>query len=535
MNKPVLAFALCALLFTLQCNTITGGNGSGRTSISDVDRATSVFLVGGQPRTMDPATTHGGPADVIGSIFSGLVTLDTNLQVQPDVAAGWTVSDDGTVYTFYLRKNALFHDGRPITAQDVIFSWERAADPATGSDTARTYLGDIVGVIDKLEGQATGISGLRAVDDYTLEVRIDAPKVYFLAKLTYPVAFIVDSNNVSQADWEHRPNGSGPFRLQQWRDDEIIILARNDHFYLEPAAVSHVVYQIGAGIPLSMYETGEIDLVGVGGSTLERIQDPNNPLSAELRTGVDMCTSYIGLNNRVPPFDNPLVRQAFNYALDKQRLINTLYSGDALPAAGLLPPGIPGYSNAETDRGYPFNPARAQELLAEAGYPGGEGFPAVTFTSSGYGEVDALIAAAITMWQENLGITVEAVLLDPFIYADELYAGNMGNIFSYGWCADYPDPENFLDILLHSQSPQNIGGYHNPATDELLVQARSEADVAARMALYAQIEQQIVEDAPMVFFNHSLSAVLVKPYLKNYVLTPMGVAQWRYVQIDRTP
>src|SRR5690554_2162377 len=131
MNKRLLTFALCALLFTLQCNTITGGNRSG--GIPDnIDRNNTVFLVGGQPRTLDPATTHGGPSDAIGAIFSGLVTLDTNLQVQPDLAAGWTVSDDGTLYTFYLRRNALFHDGRPVTAQDVIFSWERAAHPATG-------------------------------------------------------------------------------------------------------------------------------------------------------------------------------------------------------------------------------------------------------------------------------------------------------------------------------------------------------------------------------------------------------------------
>jgi ABC-type transport system substrate-binding protein len=535
MNKRLLAFALCALLFTLQCNTITGGNSSAGVP-GNIDPDNTIFLVGGQPRTLDPALTHGGPSDAIGAIFSGLVTLDTNLQVQPDLAAGWTVNDDGTIYTFYLRRNALFHDGRPLTAQDIIFSWERAADPATGSDTARTYLGDIVGVKDKLDGRANTISGLRAINDHTLEVRIDAPKVYFLAKLTYPVAFIVDRNNVTQSDWEHRPNGTGPFRLQEWRDDEIIILARNSHFYLDPPSVSHLVYQIGAGIPLSLYETGDIDLVGVGGDTLERIQDPNNPLSAELQTGVDMCTTYIGLNTQAPPFDDPLVRQAFNYALDKERLINTLYSGDALIATGILPPGMPGYTNPGPDRpGYPFDPVKAQELLAQAGYPNGAGFPTPTFYSSGYGEVDLFVAAIITMWQENLAVTIEPVLLDPFIYSEELYGGNAGNIFSWGWCADYPDPENFLDILFHSDSVQNIGRYHNPAVDQLLEQARSEASVAARMALYAQIEQQITADAPVVFFSHSLSAVLVKPHLQNYVLTPIGVAQWRSVQIDRAP
>ncbi len=151
---------------------------------------------------MDPALTLGGPDSPLGHIFSGLVSLDTNLQVQPELAAGWEVSEDGLTYTFYLRKDALFHNGRSLTAQDIIYSWERAADPATGSDTAQTYLGDIEGVQAKLDGTAAQISGLRAIDDHTLEVRLTAPIVYFLAKLAYPVAYVVDQENVAQSDWD---------------------------------------------------------------------------------------------------------------------------------------------------------------------------------------------------------------------------------------------------------------------------------------------------------------------------------------------
>lgn len=510
------------------------GRGSGSTgaaAVYGVDRSQAIYLSSGQPRTIDPATTHSGPGGVEGHIFSGLVTLDTDLQVQPELAAGWDVAEDGAVYTFYLRRNALFHDGRPVTAGDVIFSWERAADPAIASDTVQTYLGDIVGVRERLAGQADHIRGLRAVDDYTLEVRIDAPKVYFLAKLTYPVAFVVDQHNVGEPDWQYRANGTGPFRLQVWRDDEIIVLARNDRYYLEPASVPHLVYLMGAGIPLSLYETDQIDVVGVDGSTLERVQDPNSRLFPDLRTGINMCTTFIGLNNRVPPFDNPLVRQAFNYAVDKERLIDTLHRGNALPATGLLPPGMPGYSGRQA--GYPYDPEKARALLAEAGYGDPADFPLLIYSTAGYGDAGSLVTAVITMWQQNLAVTIEPVLVDPYIYYDELYAGNVGHLFSFGWCADYPDPENFLDVLLHSDSRQNLGGYHNPAVDARLEQARVETDVSARMALYAEIETQGVEEAAVVFLSHSLAAVLVKGHVHNYELVPISVPQWRHITLHR--
>ncbi len=499
---------------------------------ADIDREDAIFLLGGQPRTLDPAKTIGGPDGPLGLIFSGLVMLDADLQIQPELAAGWEVSEDGLTYTFYLRKNVLFHDGRPFTAQDVIFSWERAASPAIGSDTVQTYLGDIVGIQAVIDGQAEQISGLRAIDDYTLEVQLTAPVVYFLQKLAYPVAFVVDRENVAAANWEYAPNGTGPFRLQSWVDDEEIILVRNDSYYLEPARVRHIVYDLGPGLPLALYEEGEIDLVGVGGANLDRVEDPNNALHDQLQLGVSLCTTTIGLNTQTAPFDDVRVRQAFNYALDKELLIDTFSGGDALVATGALPPGMPGYT-ADAHRGYPFDPAKASQLLDEAGYTDRATFPLLTFTTSGYGDVGGYETAVISLWQDVLGVTIQPVVIDPFIYYDVLYAGNTGHIFSGGWCADYPDPQNFLDILYHSGSRQNNGRYVNPAVDALLEQARIEADVATRLALYADIERRIVADAPAVFISHSLQAALVSPDLDGYALTPMGVRQWHRVAVNR--
>lgn len=521
------------MLPILACGSLdrlAGGNNS-RINGHDLDLDNALLLAGGQPRTLDPAVTHGGPSGPVGAIFSGLVGLDPRLQVQPDLAAGWEVNEDGTLYTFYLRQDARFHDGSPVTADDVIFSWERALDPGTGSDTALTYLGDIAGATDMHDGKSNHVSGLRAIDDHTLEVRIDSPKVYFLSKLTYPVAFVVDRENVTSSDWQHNPNGTGPFLLQEWSDDEILILARNERYYQELPAISQVVYLIGAGIPLSMYETGEIDLVGIGGSTLERVQDPNSSLFDELRIGPNMCTSYIAFNNQQTPFDDPQVRQAFSYAIDQDKLIAGLFKGNALAAEGPLPPGIPGYKGEANT--YDYDPEKARTLLGGAGYANRDDFPPVSFTTAGYGGVGALETALITMWQENLGITVEPVLVDPFNYLDELYAGNTGNIFSSGWCADYPDPENFLDILFHGASDQNLSGYHNEEIDALLEQARTESDLQQRLALYQEIEGLIVSDAPVIFLTHSISAELVKPYVKDYVQTPIGVAQYHLLTLEK--
>jgi ABC-type transport system substrate-binding protein len=218
--------------------------------------------------------------------------------------------------------------------------------------------------------------------------------------------------------------------------------------------------------------------------------------------------------------------------LDKELLIETFFGGDALVATGSLPPGMPGYI-ADPHRGYPFAPVIANQLLDEAGYSDRSAFPVLTYTTGGYGDVGGYVTAVITLWQETLGITIQPVVVDPFLYYDELYAGNSGNLYQSSWCADYPDPQNFLDILYHSGSRQNVGRYVNLNIDMLLEQARIERDVPTRLAHYAEIERLLVADAPVVFVSHSLQAALVSPDLDGFVLTPIGVRQWPHVGVER--
>jgi hypothetical protein len=264
-----------------------------------IARDQALVLAGGEstnPREYDPATTHGSGDKLL---FSGLVSFDPQLNLVPDLASSWDISPDGTVYTFHLRPDARFHNGKPVTTYDVIYSWERAADPQTRSDTVLTYLSDIVGVKERHAGQADFISGLTAIDEHTLQVTIDAPKPYFLQKLTYPTAFVLDEENVtSGAEWYRAPNGSGPYRLARWDSFKSLLYERNEDFYLEPAKIPYNIYPLYTGDPLRLYESGGIDVTGIGGSNLPRFQDPAEPMHAELRDGINMCTGMIIFDNQ---------------------------------------------------------------------------------------------------------------------------------------------------------------------------------------------------------------------------------------------
>lgn len=497
--------------------------------LSGISRDQALVLSGGEsrnPREYDPATTHGSGNKLV---FSGLVALDRDLKLIPDLASSWEVTD-GTTFTFHLRSDARFHNGKPVTAQDVVYSWERAADPKTNSDTVLTYLGDIVGVKDRYEGKADHISGVKILDAQTLQVTIDAPKPYFLLKLTYPVAFVVDRRNVEAGDeWWRSPNGTGPYRLARWESFKSILYERNDDYYLEPPKIANIIIQLFTGVGLRLYENGEIDMTGVGLSDVPRFEDPKEPLHDQLLSGVSLCTGMIIFDVKQPPFDDPKVRQAFSLAFDRQKYIDVVLSGIGLPAVGPYPPGLPGY-DAKLE-GLSYDPVRARQLLSESKYAGN--LPPIIYTDGGSGsDIGGGVAALAQMWQQNLGITITVENLEPDKYSDLVHAGQHGQIFSGGWCADYPDPENFSDALFHTGAQQNQSNYSNPELDKILEDARVEQDTARRMQLYQQAQRIIVADAPVLFTTHSLSYVLVKPYIQGYVLTPIDIALERYLSID---
>ena len=500
--------------------------------VNGVDRSKALFLSGGEstnPRDYDPATEHDSGDK---RVFSGLVSLDTSLNLVPELAQSWDISPDGTVYTFHIRTNAKFHDGRAVVAQDVIYSWERAANPATQSDTVLTYLGDIVGVAEMQSGKASHISGLKAIDDHTLQVTIDGAKPYFLYKLTMPVAFVLDQKNVeSGSNWYRTPNGTGPYKLTRWDSFQLMVYDANQDFYLGAPAIPQIVIELFSGIGINLFESGEIDMTGISSSDVARVLDPADPLHPDVYSGVSLCTDYVVFDVTKPPFDDVKVRQAFSMAFDRQKYIDVVNNGVGIPAIGLYPPALPGY-NADL-KGLPYDPAQARQLLTESKYGSPQGLPPITFTDAGFGNTAGpSVAAMAQMWQQNLGVTITIENLEPNRYLDLLNSGQHGQLFSSGWCGDYPDPENFADVLFHTGAQQNTGKYTNPALDTILDQARVEQDVTKRIQLYQQAEQMIVEDAPALFIMHDVSYELVKPNVKGFVLTPISIPIERYLYLQ---
>ena len=322
------------------------------------------------PPTLDPhLTSDTTSAAIVVEIFGGLITFGPNLELIGDIAERWDISEDGQIYTFYLRPEAKFHDGKPVTAQDFKWSLERAANPTTGSAVADTYLGDIIGAQDVLDGKATEISGVTVIDGHTLQITIDAPKAYFLAKMTYPTAFVLDRENVESGGriWTDQPNGTGPFKLGEYRIGELIVLERNENFHRERAYLDRVVMNLAGGQSMAMYENDEIDITGVGLLDLDRVLDPSEDLNKEVVVAPpDFSVFYLGFNTSMPPFDDVKFRQALNHAVDKDFIAAEIYSGLLVPAHGILPPGFPGH-NPDLE-GLRYDPDLAQRLFNESSY-----------------------------------------------------------------------------------------------------------------------------------------------------------------------
>ncbi len=489
------------------------------------------------PPTLDPHLTGDTTsAGVVVEIFSGLVSLNTDLQLEPEIAERWEISPDGRVYTFYLRSNAKFHNGKPVTAQDFKWSLERAANPRTASPVADTYLNDIVGAQEVFDGKATELSGVQVIDDRTLQITIDDPKAYFLAKLTYPTAYVLDRENVESGGrtWTQSPNGTGPFKLKEYKIGERIILERNEFYYREPARVDTVFMNLAGGQAMAMYENNEIDITGVGLFDLERVLDPSNPLNKELHIAPpEFSVSYIGFNTSQPPFDDPKFRQALNHAIDKELIAREVLSDLVVPAYGVLPPGFPGYN--PNVQGLKYDPELAKRLLSESKYADPSNRPRIVVTVPGTGGTIGLdLEVIIEMWRQVLGVEVEIQQVEWATYLQDLNRRRFQAFAGLGWEADYPDPQDFLDVLFHTDSSINHGGYSNPEVDRFLEQARTEQDIQKRIELYHQAEQLIINDAawvPLWFVGES--HVLIKPYIKGYKLTPMIVPKLRQIWIER--
>lgn len=491
-------------------------------------------LLGSDPPTLDPHKT----GDVTSSryileVFGGLLTINPDLALAPDLAQDWTIDPDGMGYTFRLNPDASFHDGRKVTARDLQWSLERAADPFTEAPAADVFLGDIVGALDKLNGNAESIYGVTVIDDETLQIEIDAPKSYFLSKLTYPTSFVLDQANVeSGRDWIKSPNGTGPFILAEYDAGVLMRLERFDGYHLGPAVLDSVEFNIAGGDGMLMYENDELHIRRVGAAALERLRDPNDSLHDQLHQGPPQFdVAYIGIHSEEPPFDDVNVRLALNYAVDRETLAEVLLEGAVVPAKGILPPDFPGYNPDLT--GYQYDPDKARELLAQSKYGDDpSAWPLMTMTLPGsFGSSLGIVMEIILKtWEEQLGIRMDILQTEWATFLQDLRDRRFQIFGNLGWVADYADPENFLDGLFHSESSNNHTQYSDLVLDELLERARVEQNQEARLALYQEAEQMILDGSPWIPLYHSAGDhYLIKPYVKGFPLSSLVIPRLRYV------
>ena len=489
------------------------------------------------PPTLDPAlVTDGTSYAIVIELFSGLVKLtgESDDPIAMDLAESYSVSNEGKSYKFVLKDDLKFSDGSPLTASDFKWSWERAALPETESPIVDEFLGDIIGVQAIIDGEATTAEGIEVIDDHTLQVTIDAPKPYFIAKLTYPIAFVVNADNVTSGgeNWTDDPVGTGPFVLKSYSIGERMILSKNQNYWGDPAYLDEVHMLLAGGSAMAMYENDEIDITGIGLADLERVTDPEEELSKDVvEVPPSFSTSYIGFNVEEAPFDDVHFRRALNFAVDKQLVANAVFSDLVRPATGVIPPGFVGF-NPDLE-GLAFDEEKAKEELAKSKYADPETRPRIVITLPGTGGSPSLTTEVVAdMWRRTLEVDVEIQQVEWATFLQDLHRNRL-QAFSLAWQADYPDPHTFVDVLFRTGSSINNTNYSNPEVDALLEQANIEADPVRRIKLYQEAEEMIVEDAAWLPLWWGVEGkVLVKQRVGGMTFPPLSVPIYQYVYID---
>ena len=472
------------------------------------------------PRTLDPAkgydTVSWGFEQML---FNTLVDYDAGTNVVPELAESWTISPDGRHVGFALRHDVAFSTGRPMTAADVKYSLERLLRPTIHSQGAEFFHG-IEGAKDYIAGKAKDVRGIRTPAPDRIEFDLTAVDPLFLHKLTMPFAAVVDreaAERFGDEDFTRHPVGSGAFVLEEWVYGQRLRLARNPRYfragrpYLDAVEVT-----IGVSPQLAWlkYQRGEVDLAGIPSAEFQRVlaDARYQPLILSRTT---LRTQYLGLNCEVAPFDRVPVRQAMNLAIDKRRLLELL-DGQGVVATGILPPDMPG---AEPVPGYPHDPAAARRRLEETGLAAG--FATTLWASRDEGSMR--LAQSMQEDLRQIGVRLALKPVDFPALIEAVRHPGIVPLFLLGWEADFPDPSNFLTVLLHSRSrdTNNNTFYSNREVDHLLDEADPLLDSARRFRLFHEAEARIIQDAPWVPLFHPAGSAVRHPRVRGYELHPL--------------
>jgi peptide/nickel transport system substrate-binding protein/oligopeptide transport system substrate-binding protein len=470
------------------------------------------------PPSLDPIRITDTVSHAVASeLYDGLVSFDRDLKVQPAVARRWVVSGDGRTYTFDLRPDVRFHNGRSVTAEDFRYSFERLLHPESHSE--RTWiLEKLQGAREFMAGKARRVTGIEILEPLRLQLTLERPFAPFLALLAYPAASVVPREETARwgRQFSTHPMGTGPFRFREWRHDDRVVLDANPDYFQGAPHLDRIVFRV---IPDEMtrfqeFKAGNLEHTDIPTGFFQVVR--NDPtLRRMLFSGPSLGINGIQFNLERPPFrGNPKLRQAFNYIVDKEAVAAVILEQRVMPARSILPPGMMGHNRDL--QGYPYNKAQARRLLAEAGHEGGKNLPPLTLHYN-TGLVNRKIAEFVQGMLREIGVTVELREMDWPAYLNLLDRGDV-QLFRLGWLADYPDPENFLTVLFHSRnrgSKGNLSRYANPRVDALLDRADAGLDPHERTRLYREAERIVVDDAPWIFLHYYSTDVLIQPWVKG--------------------
>jgi len=505
-----------------------------------------------EPSTLDPNLAEDNfSITPIEQMFLGLTNLNNETgAVEPELAKSWDVSEDGLTWTFHMRDDAQWSDGKPVTAKDVEYSVKRAVKPETASPYAYVlYLiknaQQINQTVVPSDTYDIDSLGVKVVDDYTIEFQLEAPAPYFESISSIWTMRPVPSWAIEEFGdaWTDPANivVNGPYRLLEWKPAEKLIYEKNptyvnkDDVQIDRFEVSIITDQ---NTELALYESGDLDLAGDGVTSLpvealQRIR-ADATLSAELHEGPRASTTYVGFTMTKPPFDNVLVRKAFSAAIDRETMAKDVV-GSGVPATQFAPKGIFGAPDPEV--GIASDPAQAQAWLAEAGYPDGAGFPTVTYRYFSNTLEDSIAQALQAMWKETLNVNVELESMEYPAFqastAPSIPVEEMPGMWRLGWGADYPDENNWVYEVFHCTDSQNRPRAACTQADELAKAAGRETDPAKRIEMYKQVEQMMFGDEVRVAPHyHRGFTALAKPYIQRAYSTfaPQNWDTWRVTQ-----
>jgi oligopeptide transport system substrate-binding protein len=470
------------------------------------------------PTTLDPALivdVTGG--SISAKLFNGLVRIGDDLSIKPDIAKRWSISRDGLTYTFNLKQNIFFSNKREVNANDFKYSFKRILDPKGKSPNTWVFE-KILGAKDFMKGKTDDVEGIKVIDDYTLEIRLKKPFSPFLSLLTMTAAYVVPKEEVERwgPDFSSHPVGTGPFTLKEWLPNREIRLEKREDYFDRPAEIKGIIYRI---IPedltaVTEFEIGNLDIITIPASEYLRYKnDPQEQPFISSITGLN--TYYLGLNCSKPPFNNPNLRMAVNYAIDKKKILNTIYERRGRLASGPVPDIMRKWNVSSH---YEYNPEKAKELIKKEML---DGITVNFYITANQEIID--IAEVIQSYIRAIGIEVRIKQLEWSAFKEAINKGE-ADMFYLSWWADYPDPENFLFPLFHSSNfgpGGNRTRYKNPAVDSLIEKGQYTMDEKKRNIFYRKAEEMIVEDSPWVFLWHRTDFTIRQPWVKNYKIYPI--------------